>query len=138
MINEFQVVEFARMLAPKNWYSSAELTAIWGVDKAKRRALVPHLVKRDMLQRKGQTTNSQYKLRPENAWLVAISLADPIEATGNGVIDAKLRKEAGISEIPSSLENLIAAATKLGTENELLKQALHDISATIAKVRECL
>jgi hypothetical protein len=139
MIQEYEIIEFARMLSPKAWYTGKELTAIWEVDTHKRRAIVPHMAKRDMLRRRGQTTNSQYQLRPENDWLVVMSLAKPvIETTGNGVIDAKLRKEAGVPESQTLLNNLIAAATELGTENQILKQALGEIDATISKVREYL
>jgi hypothetical protein len=133
MLNENKVIEYARMLKAATWYTGNELDITWGVNKTKRRAIVLSLTKRNVLYTRGKTSKILYKLHPESGWQIKT-----IEKTGNGVIDAKLRKEAGVSEIPSALENLIGAATDIGTENELLKQALRDINAIITKVRESL
>ena len=136
MIKEHQIVEAARTLSSKVWYTGAELAAIWDVlSGLERKDLVPHMKKRDMIRTKGNTSNIQYKLRPEADWLVDMTLyTKPVETTGNGVIDAKLRKEAGLPATTSSLENLISAATELGTDNEILRNKLVRIRAILEEV----
>ncbi len=74
-----------------------------------------------MIERTGNTGSTRYRLIPVANRIVK---KKKIEATGNGVIDAKLRKEAGLSTIPSSLEQLIDSATLVGVENECLKQGI--------------
>ncbi len=144
MLKKAEIIEFARILIPKIWYTGKELDAIWSVASNKRRNIVPSLVRHNILRRRGATSLTQYKLIPESNWLESPlkkkkpTAAKPIETTGNAVIDAKLRKEAGLPELPSSLEDLINAATNIGSENESLKQALRDISSTITKVQEYL
>ena len=130
-------------MMPKHWYTGKELTLLWGVSDYKRKALIPHLKKRDMLRTRGATTTIKYSLRDKKDWLVVESIPKKFTGsiptpTGNGVIDAKLREEAGLLRIPSALEELIIATEKIGTENEIFKQALNDIDAIITKVREYL
>jgi hypothetical protein len=133
---ETKLTKYAHLLAPNIWYSGKELSKIWNVNAQKRSGLIQHLVKRDMITRRGATTNITYKIRPESHW--AQVLPKRVEKTGNGVIDAKLRKEAGLPTTLSSLEELITAATKMGTENESLKRALREINTTLDKIREYL
>jgi len=136
MINEKQLVEHARTISSGIWYSGPQLSTLWAVSNEHRRNLIPHLTKRDMIRRKGQTSKVLYRLRPESDWKIKnmATYTRPIEKTGNGVIDAKLRKEAGLPATTSSLENLISAATELGTDNEILRNKLVRIRAILEEV----
>jgi hypothetical protein len=111
-----------------NWYTGEELRRKWGVGQEVQRARVQALVKKGIFARRGKTANVQYKY--------LLTKKKSVAPTGNGVIDAKLRKEAGLPNTPTSLEELINAATKLGTENEILKSALYAAKATIEKALE--
>ena len=66
-----------------------------------------------MIKRKGITSKTRYQIAPERKWTQKILKIAPVETTGNGVIDAKLRKEANLPATASALENLITAATDL-------------------------
>lgn len=136
MINELQIIEFARQMSPKVWYTGEELCELWKVDINKRRNVVPHLKKRRMISTTGKTSQIRYKLRPEVEWLVKrtnmetrYAVAPP--PTGNGVIDAKLRKEAKLPETASPLEALITAASAVGATNEKLQNKLTRIKAIL-------
>ena len=140
---ELRLVKYAEILKGEIWYTGKELSKKWDVIDSARTGIIAHLVKRNMLKRKGATSTIQYKLVGKEYWQLKHSpnlkkAAKKIEKTGNGVIDAKLRKEAGLLAVPSALEELIEAATKIGSENESLKQALREIKTTIAKVQEYL
>lgn len=136
MIDETQLVKAARKMQPHVWYTGVSLNGIWRADTAKRKALIAHLKKRCMVSTKGKTTTTKYKVRSEKDWRIkAPSVLWPvIEKTGNGVIDAKLRKEAGVPEKQTSLDNLVAAATVLGTENGIMRNKLDRIKAILDEV----
>ena len=111
------------------WFTGKELQKIWRVDTKTRRARIGAMVKQGKFITRGKTANIQYKL-------VKVNILPT--STGNGVIDAKLRKEAGLPATPTSLEELINAATKIGSENEILKIALREAKAIIEKALEQL
>ena len=118
---------------PNVWYTNNELAKVWGVPKKIERARIQVLVKRKDFIRRGKTANIQYRLAYKYNETIHVTIEKP---TGNGIIDAKLRKEAGLPKNPTSLEELINAATKLGTENEILRKALNEAKTTIEKVLE--
>jgi len=120
MISETELINIVCRLAPNLWYTGKELDTTWGVTTPQRKGLIAHAVKRGMLKRKGTTSKTRYML-----------ILDGPKPTGNGVIDAKLRKEANLPATTSSLENLIAAATTLGTENEVMRNKLDRIRAIL-------
>ena len=134
MVNEKARIHYAGKMAPKKWYSGKELESLWGVDTAKRRNIVPALKVHCMISTTGRTSQIKYKVRLKSAWQVTKAKYVPPEKTGNGVIDAKLRKEANLPATTSSLENLIAAATTLGTENEVMRNKLDRIRAILDEV----
>ena len=134
MIDKYKVLNFAQKMAANVWYTSDELVTTWGVSKEEKSGLVPHLKKRNMLQTKGHTSQIQYRLRHESHWTPEMVEITPIEPTGNGVIDTKLRKEAGLPEKQTSLDNLVAAATVLGTENGVMRNKLDRIRAILEEV----
>ena len=142
MINEKEVIKYTRRMPPNVWHTPKELQAVLKISTALRRTLVPHMTKRNMISIRGKTANIQYRRRNEKEWLLKSTTITPqlkftgeIKPTGNGVIDAKLRKEAGVPESQVLLNNLINAATEIGAENAILRQALCDIDASISKVR---
>jgi hypothetical protein len=98
-----------------NWYTGEELRKIWRVDQATQRARIQALVKKGVFGRRGKTANVQYKYL-----LTKKKSAVPIEKP----------------EALSSLEELINAATTLGTENALMRKALNEAKATIEKALE--
>jgi len=135
------------MLQPNKWYGGVELAEVWGVSLTERTGIVAHLVKRGMMRRRGNTSKVQYWLIPEKSWNWRdlkkeenISVGDYknpkpiIEKTGNGVVTVKLRKEANLPATTSALENLITAATTLGTDNEILRGKLIRIRAILEEV----
>ena len=115
-------------LEPDVRYKGTDLDRIWGVNTDYRKSRVNVLVKKKKLKRTGKTSNVEY-------WLAATT---KIEPTGNGVIDAKLRKEAGLPPQPSTLDQLIDAASKVGTENRILKKALLDAKELIEQALEAI
>ena len=144
MINQKERIHYASKMAPKDWYTGEELEHLWRVTTAQRRKITAALRDNCMTSTTGRTSKIKYKVRPASAWQrkkkykTKKKPLNPPEKTGNGVIDAKLREKAGLAAIPSTLENLISAATEIGTENEIIKQALREIDAIITKVREYL
>ena len=140
-ITEHQLLTFARKLEQNTWYTREDLAKAWKVDTSTRSVIRARFRRRNMIHTKGDTTKTEYQLRPEKDWKIKdwkIKGFKPIKKTGNGVIDAKLRKEAKLPEVPSALEALITSATTLGSENEILKQAVRDIDTIINKIREHL
>jgi hypothetical protein len=129
MLREADIISYARKISlskSSEWLTGMELEKIWGADEKMRRSLIPHMIRRGMLTRKGETSNVRYKQTPESVW----KLNRPAP-TGNGVIDAKAKL---LPATPSSLENLIAAATALGSDNGILRDKLTRIKAILEEV----
>ena len=121
MITQEDLVVYANALAPKKWYTGDELTAAWGVTIEHRRNIVPRLKKCCMISTTGKTSKIRYKVRPPSDWQVKESPFWPVPPKKT---EAKLRKEADLRTTTSSLENLITAATELGSSNEILRGKL--------------
>jgi hypothetical protein len=101
---------------PDVWYTSVELQRIWGVGQEVQRARIQALVKRKDFIRRGKTADTQYKVSNKHNKTVKVTIEKP--------------------EALSSLEELINAATTLGTENALMRKALNEAKATIEKALE--
>jgi hypothetical protein len=132
---EKRLLKCVRALTPLTWYSGKELSQIWGLNSQKRSGVIQHLVKRDMLERVGATGNTRYRISNETRWKLAIGGVKPdLKPTGNGVIDAKLRKEAKLPTEVTPLEALITAASAVGATNEKLQRKLDRIRAILEEV----
>lgn len=93
---------------PKDvWVSGPQLDEIWKTAPTTRKYYVGVLHKNGTLQRRGKTTNIQYRLHKKEA---VVPLVTPTS---------------------TSLNSLIAAASRVGTENEILKKALQEIQLII-------
>ena len=113
--NTERLEEYRSKLVPGTWYSGAQLDKVWGLTLNQRKHLTTRMVKLGLMRRKGVTTNVMYKISSDTP-------KNPAPKT-------KPTKT-------SALDVMVNAASELGTENELLKQALREIDAIIAKARE--
>ena len=117
---ETDLEKYVLVLAVNKWYSGKELSEDWGLDENLRKNMVMRLIKRNMLQRKGKTSNVRYKKVPSEKWG-----KKPVKS----LLPAK-------KPPPSSLDELINAVTKVGTENEFLVKTLRDIRKQIDEALE--
>ena len=100
------------------WFSGPELETLWNVSTTIRKARIKILVQKGLFRRRGVTANVQYRL-----------LKTTRSDTSNNIVTPV---------IPTTLDELIAAATKLGTENEIMKKALLTAKAHIEKALESI
>lgn len=105
--------KFLQKMSPGVWYGGDELDALWKVKPLIRRARATSMYSKGWLDRQGKTVNVQYKLgNPDN-------------------------KKTKKKKVPlTTLDGLIAAATLIGTENELLRKALQEAKTLIEKALE--
>jgi transposase-like protein len=103
---------------PTVWYSGKELEALWGVDKRVRSLRSTSLVQKKYLKTKGKTADIKYK-----------TCRDVKNNTKPKIKTKAVGKDGALDE-------LITAATKVGVENQLLKQALKEAEKLIAKALE--
>jgi hypothetical protein len=124
-----RVIARHNALKPEFWYDGPALSELWGVGPTKRAGEVAQLVSRNMMKKKGLLVHTRYQLLPVEGW------RKPAKKT-------KLKRNDWVKEIPaatpSTLDELVNAVTKVGTENACLKQALRDIKNTLAKIEEYL
>lgn len=121
--NTERLEEYRSKLVPGTWYSGAQLDKVWGLTLNQRKHLTTRMVKLGLMRRKGMTTNMVYK----------ISNDTPTNPVPKPKTKTKTKTK---STKTSALDVMVNAASELGTENELLKQALREIDAIIAKARE--
>jgi hypothetical protein len=101
------------------WMSSSIIDQKWGSGTS-RKYRVQQLVKNGLLLRKGNTGNTMYKV------------------AGQSTEKTKSAKSTTSAKSPNSLDSLIAAASQVGTENEILKTALKEAAAAIARGLEAI
>ena len=101
-------------LEPGKWYTGKELDVLWRETSSKRKTRVNTMVEAKMLLRRGKTTKTQYAL--SNIALMG--------------------KETVKEKPPTTLDELIKAASKVGTENEIMRKALQDAKTLIDKALE--
>ena len=96
------------------WVTGEELEKSWKVTPIIRKARAKVLVTRGFLLRRGKTANVQYKL------------------AGKGS-----KKETKAKAKPdTTLDELIKAATTVGSENAIMRKALEEAKAIITKALE--
>ena len=117
--NTERLEEYRSKLVPGTWYSGAQLDEVWGLTLNQRKHLTTRMVKLGLMRRKGMTTNMLYRINNDTP-------ANPVPKPKPKPKPTKT----------SALDVMVNAASELGTENELLKQALREIDAIIAKARE--
>ena len=124
-----------RRLDPNLAYTGKGLQDAWGIKTTDRSHRINMLMQKGMLKRHGNSPQAYtYQAIYKTPTIGAVTT----ESTGNGVIYAKLRKEAGLPEQPTTLDDLIQAASKLGTEHKIMKAALLKAKADIEKALEVI
>ena len=103
------------------WYTGDELTALWKVSGIIRKARAKRMVAIGLLKRLGKTADVKYCRPLPKQNLKPAAPIKPFEMPK-----------------PNSLDSLIAAASRVGTENEILKSALHDAKAAIERAFEAI
>lgn len=103
------------------WFTGPQLSQLWKLKDHVRKARANAMYHKGMLVRRGMTANVQYKL------------ADVTDAPAYKPV-----KDKPNPNLPNSLDSLIAAASKVGTENEILKTALQEAKAAIERAFEAI
>lgn len=103
-------------LSPGVWYDGASLNHLWKVPTEIRKTRVAYLTKKKMLMRRGRTANVQYRIY------------NPLAA--------EVKTVPTPAAAPTTLDELIKAATDIGTENTIMRKALQEAKAIISKALE--
>ena len=127
--NTERLEEYRSKLVPGTWYSGAQLDEVWGLTLNQRKHLTTRMVKLGLMRRKGMTTNMLYRINNDTP-------ANPVPKPKPKPEPKPKPKPKPKPTKTSALDVMVNAASELGTENELLKQALREIDAIIAKARE--
>ena len=98
-------------LDPHRAYSAKQLEKAWGIKESDRSHRIKMLMKKGMLKREGNSPQSYKYL----AWNDSPTV---------------------VPEQPTTLDDLIQAASKLGTEHKIMKAALLKAKADIEKALE--
>ena len=110
-------IDYDALLAkmePNRYYKGTELDALWLTKPSDRKSRVKILTEAKLIKRTGKTSNVKYRL--SNI--------------------ATMGKSPPITKADTHLDDLINAVSKVGTENAMMKTALHDIKATVDKALE--
>lgn len=105
-------------LPEKTWLSGEELEKLWGVDYRVRSLRAKAMCDYGYLRRKGKTASVRYQLAIKH--------------------NTSTHKEKKQSTNTNSLDSLIVAASKVGTENEILKTGLLDAKAAIERALKAI
>ena len=104
--------KLCKKLTPGVWYAGTELEKAWKVDTKTRRARSVAMFTQGLLLRRGKTAMIQYKLAGTKA------------------------KKKEKDKPDTTLDELIKAATTVGSENAVMRKALEDAKAIITKALE--
>lgn len=126
------------------WMKPSELDALWALEPSTRKYRVHQLVKAGLLERKGQTSDTQYRLSPEGKEVsdsVAPLNDDPVGVLTSLSSPLPLPKKVTplrglMRSAQGPIDELIEAASKVGAENEKYRRTLGNIRNLIDAVLE--
>ena len=114
-------VDYDDLLArmePNRYYTGSELDALWGLKPEYRKSRINTLVNAKMLTRVGRTSDVKYRL--------------------SNIATMRKLPPQPVTKADTNLDDLINAVSKVGTENAVMRTALHDIKATVDKALETI